>query len=325
MFTDTYRPKSHRQLIGEVQRDTANYLLNSVKEDKHPKAILLTGASGLGKTTVAKIYAEALLCNNLASTNAGLSACGECEGCLASAIPIIEINCARETGIENIREITQNMRLMPFGGKYKVYILDEVHALSKAAQNGLLTPLENLPPHVVFIMATTEVGNLLPTLRSRCMEFEFKVPSVKEQTALVSAILRKEGLEKEPEQLEELVHSASGNLRALVHITQQYANGTYKPGAENIEETDLVTAIFKNRCRNVSEMIKAVSSIDDYNRTLISLLSYSMTVIRNPRDKELQKICAKFILLFGNGLTGNLPPRYLFSTKLVELYYAING
>ena len=168
-----YRPK----VFGDVieQQHITRTLINQVKSGHITHAYLFTGSRGTGKTTCARIFARAVNCLNPVDG----SPCGKCKTCLALSgndnIDIVELDAASNNGVDQIREIVENVQYPPVAGKYKVYIVDEVHMLSASAFNALLKTLEEPPAHAVFILATTEVHKLPATVLSRCMRFDFRL------------------------------------------------------------------------------------------------------------------------------------------------------
>ena len=168
-----YRPVTFEEMIG--QNHITRTLKNQIKSGNISHAYLFTGARGTGKTTAAKIFARAVNCLE----NSSGSPCNKCENCLKLSIDanldIIEIDAASNNGVNEIREIIENSKYPPTVGKYKVYIIDEVHMLSLSAFNALLKTLEEPPEHVIFILATTEVHKLPETIISRCLKFDSRL------------------------------------------------------------------------------------------------------------------------------------------------------
>ncbi|MBR3644237.1 MAG: DNA polymerase III subunit gamma/tau, partial [Parasporobacterium sp.] len=165
-----YRSTTFEEVVG--QEYVVKSIRNAVRNDKVGHAYLFCGPRGTGKTTMARLLAKSVNCENRAE-----APCGHCENCIASANgshpDIIEIHAANETHVENIRELIDRARLAPMQGKYKIYIIDEVHQLSSAASSALLKTLEEPPENVIFVLATTDPQKLLPTIISRCQRFDF--------------------------------------------------------------------------------------------------------------------------------------------------------
>ena len=177
-----YRPQEFKNLIG--QEVMAQTIINAIKIGKTPNAYLLTGIRGVGKTTTARLIAKALNCeknNNEKIKCSEEKFCSTCEDIINSNhIDILEMDAASKTGIDDIRELIENSKYSPTSAKYKIFIIDEVHMLSKQAFNGLLKTLEEPPPSLKFILATTEVRKIPVTILSRCQRFDLKRVSVEE-------------------------------------------------------------------------------------------------------------------------------------------------
>ena len=182
-----YRPKTFDEVIG--QEHIVRALKNQIKNDEISHAYLFTGTRGTGKTSIAKIFARAINCMHPNDA----SPCGKCEVCQglldASNMDILEIDAASNNRVDEIRELRENVKYLPVVGKYKVYIIDEVHMLTDSAFNALLKTLEEPPAHVVFILATTEVQKLPATILSRCMRFDFKLVDNDKIVGLLAKIL----------------------------------------------------------------------------------------------------------------------------------------
>jgi DNA polymerase-3 subunit gamma/tau len=169
-----WRPKKFNDVIG--QEHITKTLVNSIEKNKVAHAYLFTGTRGVGKTTIARIFAKSLRCENRLED---FNPCGECNSCKSidssNSLDYVEIDGASNNSVDNIRELIENVNYLPSSGKYKVYVIDEVHMLSNSAFNALLKTLEEPPAHVVFIFATTDPHKLLGTVLSRCQRFDFKV------------------------------------------------------------------------------------------------------------------------------------------------------
>ena len=206
-----YRPKNFKELIGQdIMVET---ITNSIKLDKLPNAYLLTGIRGVGKTTTARLIARALNCNKdfLKEDNCN---CENCEGITNSRhLDVIEMDAASKTGIDDVRELIDSSKYNPTSAKYKIIILDEVHMLSKQAFNGLLKTLEEPPPHLKFIFATTEVKKIPVTIISRCQRFDLHRVRVKDLVLNLKKILDIEKAKIEEEALILIAKAAEGSVR----------------------------------------------------------------------------------------------------------------
>lgn len=322
MFTATYRPKGVNQVIGDVQRSAVEYLVSTIKAKDAPQVVLLTGPSGVGKSTTAEIYSHLLMCDSPVEDKAGLVPCGECNGCANANFNISSINCASETGIEGIRDIISKIMFTGFGTSRKVYVLDEVHALSKPAQSALLAPLEKLPPHVFFIMATTEPSKIINTLLSRAMRFDYSTPSYEEQVRLVYSICSAAGGSvAKGEGLSDILSKAGGNVRNLVTLTEQYVRGapvSISPKEEE-ERVNLITPLFY-REPHPEEVFRAASKVTNYEATVLHLLRFCVnTLSRKNSNPDLIYRCTLFISLTGGTLPRDEIPEYAFY-KLLSQY-----
>ena len=211
-----YRPKTFEDVIG--QEHITHALQNQIASDKINHAYLFTGSRGVGKTSVARIFAKAVNCEH----NINGSPCGQCDTCKRleneSDINIIEIDAASNNRVDDIREIREKVKFMPVGAKYKVYIIDEVHMLTDSAFNALLKTLEEPPSHVIFILATTEAHKLPATILSRCVRFDFRLVSTNELIKLLQNILDREEIEYDSDALRLIASAGEGSVRDTLSI-----------------------------------------------------------------------------------------------------------
>ncbi len=219
-----YRPGNFDALLG--QEAMVRTLANAIARDRLAQAWLLTGVRGVGKTSTARIIAKALNCVGVdGSGGPTINPCGICEPCVAIAagrhMDVIEMDAASNTGIDDIREIIEAVRYASASARYKIYIIDEVHMLSKPAFNGLLKTLEEPPPHVKFIFATTEVQKIPVTVLSRCQRFDLRRVSAETLTTHFAAIVKLEGAEAEPEALALIARAAEGSVRDGLSVLDQ--------------------------------------------------------------------------------------------------------
>ena len=213
-----YRPRTFDEVIG--QDHIVKTLINQIKLDKISHAYLFTGSRGTGKTSTAKIFAKAINCPN--SKNG--SPCLECETCLSldkTNIDVLEIDAASNNGVDEIRDLREKVKYPPVVGKFKVYIIDEVHMLSTSAFNALLKTLEEPPAHTVFVLATTEVHKLPATILSRCLRFDYKLVSLEDLTSLLKKILTEEGVKFDEQAINVIARAGEGSVRDTLSIADR--------------------------------------------------------------------------------------------------------
>ena len=214
-----WRPRDFASLVGQAH--VVKALTHALTEQRLHHAYLFTGTRGVGKTTIARILAKSLNCEK------GITAtpCGECEACLeidaGRFVDLLEIDAASNTGVDDMRQLIENAVYMPTAGRYKVYLIDEVHMLSKSAFNALLKTLEEPPAHVLFILATTDPQKILPTVLSRCLQFNLKQMPPADIVAHLTHILTEERVEFEAPALNVLAKGAQGSMRDALSLTDQ--------------------------------------------------------------------------------------------------------
>lgn len=298
----TYRPSRFDEVVG--QEYIVKILKNTIKNKRIAHAYLFAGPRGTGKTTIAKLFAKAINCEDFNE-----EACDNCPSCLAfkenNHPDIIELDAASNNSVDDIREIIEQVPYSPIVGKYKVYIIDEVHMLSSSAFNALLKTLEEPPAHVVFILATTDPQKIIPTVLSRCQRYNFsKISNLNMEKKMVE-ILNKEHLQYEDKALDEVAMLAEGGMRDALSILEQilsYNNdGIFLEDVQRIfglstkeEKVELLIKIHndltgsinllrqmydsgidpKRLCVDLLEIIKeSLIYSDDQNETLLNKLS----------------------------------------------------
>ncbi|MFV0625968.1 MAG: DNA polymerase III subunit gamma/tau [Alphaproteobacteria bacterium] len=219
-----YRPQNFDDLLG--QDALVQTLTNAIKNNRLHHAYMLTGIRGVGKTTTARIIAKALNCTGLDSKGGPTPhPCGVCENCKAIAadrhIDVIELDAASRTGVDDIREILEGVRYKPTVARYKIYIIDEVHMLSKNAFNALLKTLEEPPAHVKFIFATTEIRKVPITILSRCQRFDLQRLGIEDLLKLYHKIVASEGIRADEEALQIMAKAADGSARDATSLLDQ--------------------------------------------------------------------------------------------------------
>ncbi len=219
-----WRPRRFSELVG--QEHVVRALAHALDSGRLHHAFLFTGTRGVGKTTIARIFAKSLNCEKGPTSNP----CGECGACreidAGRFVDLLEIDAASNTGIDNVRELIDNAQYAPTRGRYKVYLVDEVHMLSKSAFNALLKTLEEPPPHVKFLLATTDPQKLPVTVLSRCIKFNLKRLTPEQIVGQLQSILKAEGIAFADEAIDALARAADGSLRdGLSLLDQAIAHG----------------------------------------------------------------------------------------------------
>ncbi len=237
-----YRPSTFKSVVGQEALTTT--LKNAIAGNKLAHAYLFSGPRGVGKTTCARIFAKTINCLNLTPEN---EACNKCESCVAfneqRSYNIHELDAASNNGVDDIRSLIDQVRIPPQIGKYKVYIIDEVHMLSQAAFNSFLKTLEEPPAHAIFILATTEKHKIIPTILSRCQVYDFNRINIADIVEHLQYVAQEEGVTTEPEALNVIAQKADGGMRDALSIFDQTAsytqgNITYKAVIENLNVLD---------------------------------------------------------------------------------------
>ncbi len=228
-----YRPHNFKELVGQTH--TVRTLVNALDNNNLHHGFLFTGTRGVGKTTIARIFAKSVNCENGVSSNP----CGKCETCLeidkGQSVDLIELDAASHTGVDNMREILENAQYTPTKNLYKIYLIDEVHMLSKSSFNALLKTLEEPPKHIKFLLATTDPKKLPITILSRCLQFNLNKLSHDEIFNHLKFIMSAEKLEFEDEALSKIADFGNGSMRDALSLLDQsisYGNG-------NVKEIDL--------------------------------------------------------------------------------------
>jgi DNA polymerase III subunit gamma/tau len=229
-----HRPGSFEEVVG--QQHVVRTLRNAVEQGKVHHAYLFVGSRGTGKTSMAKILARSLNCERGGPT---VTPCGECESCLTiaagSSIDVIEMDAASNRSVDDVRDLRERVAYAPAGGRWKVYILDEAHMLTKEAWNAFLKTLEEPPPNTVFVLATTESHKVMATIADRCQRFDFQRPSLEQISEVLERVAAAEGITVDQGAVATIARSASGSFRdALGTLDQLVAYGGNQVGLEDV-------------------------------------------------------------------------------------------
>jgi len=256
VFYRKWRPQTLAEVVG--QEHVTQTLLNALSSSRVAHAYLFCGPRGTGKTSTGRILAKAVSC--LTSGGSG-EPCNTCPICQAitegRSLDVIEIDAASNRGIDEIRGLRERANYAPSQARYKVYIVDEVHMLTKEASNALLKTLEEPPPHVIFVLATTEVHKVLPTIISRCQHFDFRRIAQADMVSRLTHICISEGIKIEPEALRLIARSATGSLRDAENILEQLT--TYYGSEVTLKQAQATLGITGDK--RAKEVIKHI--IDD--------------------------------------------------------------
>jgi DNA polymerase-3 subunit gamma/tau len=249
-----WRPKTFKQLVG--QEHVSQALINGLDQDRLHHAFLFTGTRGVGKTTIARILAKCLNCD----TGVSSTPCGECSSCVdlddGRFVDMIEIDAASRTGVDDMRDLLESVQYTPTRGRYKVYIIDEVHMLSTSSFNALLKTLEEPPPHVKFVLATTDPDKIPVTILSRCLRFNLRRLLPDQIAAYLKELISAENIEAEAETLTVLARAADGSMRDGLSLLDQ----AIAFGGGKLAMTDLKKMLGLVDRAHVTSMIHALAS-----------------------------------------------------------------
>jgi DNA polymerase III subunit gamma/tau len=237
-----YRPATFDMVVG--QASITNTLKNAIKNNHLAQAFLFCGPRGVGKTTCARIMAKTINCESLSEN---IEACNVCKSCVSfnesNSFNVHELDAASNNSVDDIRSLVDQVRIPPHLGRYKVYVIDEVHMLSQAAFNAFLKTLEEPPAYAKFILATTEKHKIIPTILSRCQIFDFARITINDIAKQLEYVAKNEGIETEPDALQIIAQKADGAMRDALSIFDQIVSFagdkvTYKAVAENLNVLD---------------------------------------------------------------------------------------
>ncbi len=295
-----YRPQEFKDLIG--QEVMAQTIINAIKLGKTPNAYLLTGIRGVGKTTTARLIAKALNCEKNNNSKIKCSSENFCSTCkeiiISSHIDILEMDAASKTGIDDIRELIENSKYSPTSAKYKIFIIDEVHMLSKQAFNGLLKTLEEPPPSLKFILATTEVRKIPVTILSRCQRFDLKRVSIEKLCSHLKDIIIKESGKITDDAIRLIARTSEGSVRDSISLLDRALISQSTTEDKPITDQDVREMLGLAEKSKIITLFKEVLSGNEKQA-----LSYLKELINNGLDAK-------------NFLNDILEVLYLFSRRI---------
>lgn len=297
-----WRPKKFQDVIG--QKHITQSLQNAILREQVGHAYLLSGTRGIGKTSIARLFAKALRCQQLTED---ANPCGHCDSCkdfeTGTSMNVIEIDGASNNSVDNVRELISNIQYSPTIGKYKIYIIDEVHMLSTNAFNALLKTLEEPPEHVIFILATTEPQKLLGTVLSRCQRFDFRNATTKDLVEHLKKIAKEEEIFFESDkQIEHICREGKGSVRDTLSLLDQVLN--YTPDRKINDEVltyslgvasrgvlnQLVTLMMSGQAKEISALLEKLTSQNVSTKKLsYGILDHLFEIIKNIDSPELLK------------------------------------
>jgi len=298
-----YRPQTFDTVVG--QNSITNTLKNAIINNHLAQAFLFCGPRGVGKTTCARILAKTINCENLSKN---IEACDQCESCVSfnssASFNIHELDAASNNSVDDIRNLVDQVRIPPQVGKYKVYIIDEVHMLSQAAFNAFLKTLEEPPPYAKFILATTEKHKIIPTILSRCQIYDFKRITVEDIASHLAFVAEEEDVTTEPDALHVIAQKSDGALRDALSIFDQIVsfggkNITYKNVIENLNVLDydyyfkIVEAIINGDIKETLLIInEIISNGFDGQHFLIGFGEHlrNLLVCKDPQTLQLLEV-----------------------------------
>ena len=304
VFYRKWRPQTLSEVVG--QEPVTQTLLNALAGERVSHAYLFCGPRGTGKTSTGRILAKAVNCLNNNGKGEPCNTCAICQAIIEGrALDVIEVDAASNRGIDEIRDLREKVTYAPNQARYKVYIIDEVHMLTKEASNALLKTLEEPPPHIIFILATTEAHKVLPTLQSRCQRFDFRRISQVGIAAKLGSICATEGINIESEALSLVAKSATGSLRDAENLLQQLA--THYGADISFQQVRAILGITGDW--RVKELVKqiinkdvslAVATINNINSDGLDLRQFNRELVE----------CLRALLLIrtGSEKSIDLPP-----------------
>jgi len=311
-----YRPQTFGEVIG--QEHIVQTLTNSIKGNNISHAYLFSGPRGSGKTTIARLFAKAINCqdriSNTQHPTSSYEPCNKCSSCLeimaGKSIDLIEIDAASHRGIDDVRELREGIKFAPVKSKYKIFIIDECHQLSKDAANALLKTLEEPPAHAIFLLATTESHKMIPTILSRCQKFDFRRLKVSEIIKKLEFISKKENIKFDDSALSLIALNSRGSFRDAESLLDECMSFSGKKNlikSEDIKELLGVVEVGEIAkfvdfliLKNTKDAVSFISSMMDNG---VDLHEFAKTLVFYLRQQLLLKINPEFLNLQNSGLS----------------------
>ncbi|PPV07765.1 DNA polymerase III, gamma and tau subunit [Xanthomonas bromi] len=323
-----WRPKRFAELVG--QEHVVRALSNALDSGRVHHAFLFTGTRGVGKTTIARIFAKSLNCE----TGTSADPCGTCPACLdidaGRYIDLLEIDAASNTGVDDVREVIENAQYMPSRGKFKVYLIDEVHMLSKAAFNALLKTLEEPPEHVKFLLATTDPQKLPVTVLSRCLQFNLKRLDEDQIQGQMTRILTAEDIESDPSAIVQLSKAADGSLRDGLSLLDQaiaYAGGALREDVVRtmlgtVDRTQVGAMLQSLADGDGARLLQVVAALAEFSPDWSGVLEALAEALHRVQVQQL----VPSVAFVGDGIDP-IPFAAQLRPEVVQLWYqmALNG
>jgi len=307
-----YRPQNFEDVVG--QKVIVKTLMNAIKNNKITHAYIFAGPRGTGKTSIAKIFAKTINCENLNN----LVPCDKCNSCIQfnnkQTVDIIEIDAASNNGVDEIREIKNKVNLVPSNGKYKVYIIDEVHMLTTAAFNAMLKTLEEPPKNVIFILATTEPHKIPLTILSRCQRFDFKRLSNNEIVKRLNQIVEEENIQISEEALKLIAEISNGGMRDSIGLLDQLI--TYCDSKIELKDVHEINGSLNNE--QIFVLIKNIIE-KNFEEVYLKINEY------DANGKNLSIILEQMVNYLKDLLIYNNCPKYFESNDAVDNYEELNN
>jgi len=321
-----WRPANFKQMVG--QEHVLQALVNALDSNRLHHAYLFTGTRGVGKTTIARIFAKSLNCEQGISSEP----CGSCSSCIeideGRSVDLIEIDAASRTGVDDMRELLDNVQYAPTRGRFKIYLIDEVHMLSKHSFNALLKTLEEPPPHIKFLLATTDPQKVPVTVLSRCLQFNLKRMSKSQILSQLQFLTEQEKVESETTALTQLASAADGSMRDALSLLDQAIG--YGGGAVRQEAVESMLGSISR-----DYLVRLFTAL--YDQQAAGLLNEARAVIEH--NPDYQRVCAEMITLLQQIALYQSDPKLVnedefdeallqkfgahWSSEEVQLYYQI--